>query len=134
MTTEELQRRVNESPALAALRDRLTDELVAQGNNSYQFDPITIIMIISIIVQVIIHCKEKNAEDAIQQSMRELRTLPPRKLMRLRRRLNNVWREHCAKTGVEYTRDNPVVGAVYTMSDTIDDAAAAGLMELAAAQ
>jgi hypothetical protein len=134
MTTEELQRRVNESPALAALRDRLTDELVAQGNNAYQFDPITIIMIISIIVQVIIHCKEKNAEDAIQQSMRELRTLPPRKLMRLHRRLNNVWREHCAKTGVEYMRDNPVVGAVYTLSDTIDDAAAAGLMELAAAQ
>jgi hypothetical protein len=91
-------------------------------------------MIISIIVQVIIHCKEQNTDDAIQQSMRELRTLPPRKLMRLRRRLNNVWREHCAKTGVEYQRDNPVVGAVYTLSDTIDDAAATGLMELAAAQ
>ncbi|NDD52743.1 hypothetical protein EBZ39_02485 [bacterium] len=134
MTTEELQRRVNESPALSALRDKLTDELVAQGNNSYQFDPITIIMIISIIVQVIIHCREKNSADAIQNSMRELRTLPPRKLMRLRRRLNNVWRDHCEKTGVEYTRDNPVVGAVYTLSDTIDDAAAAGLMELAAAQ
>lgn len=134
MTTEELQRRVNESPALSALRDKLTDELVAQGNNSYQFDPITVIMIISIIVQVIIHCKEKNSEEAIQQSMRELRTLPPRKLMRLRRRLNNVWREHCAKTGLEYTKSNPVVNAVYHLSDTIDDAAAAGLMELAAAQ
>lgn len=133
MTTEELQRRVNESPALSALRDKLTDELVAQGNNSCQFDPITIIMIISIIIQVIIHCREKNDDAAIQQSMRELRTLPPRKLMRLRRRLNNVWREHCAKTGIEYTYDNPVVGAVYALSDTIDDAAATGLMELAAA-
>jgi len=134
MTTEELQRRVNESPALSALRDRLTDELVAQDNNSYQFDPVTIIMIISIIVQVIIHCQDKSTDEAIQQNMRELRTLPPRKLMRLRRRLNNVWREHCEKTGVEYTRDNPVVGAVYKLSDTIDDAAATGLMELAASQ
>jgi hypothetical protein len=134
MTTEELQRRVNESPALAALRDRLTDELVAQGDNSYQFDPLTIIMIISIIVQVIIHCRENSADDNVQQNMRELRTLPPRKLMRLRRRLNNVWREHCAKTGVAYTANNPVVSAVYKLSDTIDDAAATGLMELAAAQ
>ena len=134
MTTEELQRRVNESPALSALRDKLTDELVAQGDNSCQFDPITIIMIISIIVQVIIHCREKNTDEAIQQSMRELRTLPPRKLMRLRRRLNNVWRAHCAKTGIEYKADNPVVGAVYNLSATIDDAAATGLMELAAAQ
>lgn len=133
MNTEELQRRVNESPALAALRDKLTDELVARGDNSFQFDPITVIMIISIIVQVIIHCREQNTEETIQQSMRELRTLPPRKLMRLRRRLNNVWREHCAKTGIEYTRDNPIVGAVYALSDTIDDAAATGLMELAAA-
>jgi len=134
MTTEELQRRVNESPALSALRDKLTDELVAQGDNSCQFDPITVIMIISNIVQVIIYCREKNSDESIQQSMRELRTLPPRKLMRLRRRLNNVWREHCAKTGAEYTRDNPVVGAVYALSDTIDDVAATGLMELAAAR
>lgn len=133
MTTEELQRRVNESPALSALRNRLTDELVSQGNNLYQFDPITVIMIISIIVQVIVHCKEKNSEDSIRQSMRELRTLSPRKLMRLRRRLNNVWRNYCASTGVEYSRNNPVVGAVYTLSDTIDDAAATDLMELAAA-
>jgi hypothetical protein len=134
MTTEELQRRVNESPALSALRDKLTDELVAQGDNSFQFDPITVIMIISIIVQVIIHCREKNSEESIQQSMRELRTLPPRKLMRLRRRLNNVWRDHCAKTGTEYTANNPVVNAVYHLSDTIDDDAAVGLLELAAAQ
>lgn len=134
MTNEELQRRVNESPALSALRDRLTDELVAQGDNSFQFDPLLIIMIISIIVQVIIHCRKSSDDELIQQNMRELRTLPPRKLMRLRRRLNNVWREHCAKTGAEYTRDNPIVGAVYALSDTIDDAAATGLMELAAAQ
>lgn len=134
MTTEELQRRVNESPALSALSDRLTEELAAQSNNAYQFDPITIITIISIVIQVIIHCRENNSDESIQQSMRELRTLPPRKLMRLRRRLNNVWREHCAKTGVEYAADNPVVSAVYTLSATIDDAAATVLMELAAAQ
>lgn len=134
MTHEELQRRVNESPALSALRDRLTYELIKQDNNSYRFDPLIIIMIISIIVQVIIHCRENNSEETIQQNMRKLRTLPPRKLMRLRRRLNNVWRDHCAKTGVEYTADNPVVRAVYTLSDTIDDVAATGLMELAAAQ
>lgn len=134
MTTEELQRRVNASSALSSLRDKLTDELVAQSDNACQLDPITVIMIISIIVQVIIHCKEKNAADTIQQNMRELRTLPPRKLMRLRRRLNNVWREYCEKTNTQYTANNPVVNAVYRLSDTIEDDAAAELMELAAAQ
>jgi hypothetical protein len=91
-------------------------------------------MIISVIVQVIIHCQQTRDDDALQQSMRELRTLPPRKLMRLRRRLNNLWREHCAATGIKYTSNNPIVGAVYHLSDTIEDSAAAGLMELAAAQ
>jgi hypothetical protein len=134
MTTEELQQRIDASPALSALKRKLTDELVLQADNSFQFDPITIIMIISILVQVIIHCREQNSEEAIKQSMRELRTLPPRKLMRLRRRLNNLWRDHCAKTGTTYSAANPIVNTVYQLSDTIEDSAADGLMELAAAQ
>lgn len=134
MTTDELQRHIDASPALSDLKRRLTDELTLQADNSFQFDPMLIIMIISIVVQVIIHCRENCSDELIQQNMRELRTLPPRKLMRLRRRLNNLWREHCAKTGAEYNRNNPIVGAVYQLSDTINDAAAAGLMELAAAR
>ena len=134
MTTTELQKRIDESAALSDLKRKLTDEIALQADNSFQFDPFLAVMIISILVQVIIHCREQNSDDAIQQNMRELRTLPPRKLMRLRRRLNNLWREHCAKTGTEYTPDNPIVGAVYRLSDTIDDAAAAGLVELAAAR
>jgi len=134
MTTEELQQRVNDSPALSAMRDKLSDELCAQADNSFQFSPLLVITIISIIVQVIIHCRESSDAEAIQQNMRELRALPPRKLMRLRRRLNNLWREHCAATGAQYTKNNPIVGAVYHLSDTIEDSAAAGLMELAAAQ
>lgn len=134
MTTDELQRHIDASPALSDLKRRLTDELTLQADNSFQFDPMLIIMIISIVVQVIIHCRENCSDELIQQNMRELRTLPPRKLMRLRRRLNNLWREHCAKTSAEYNRNNPIVGAVYQLSDTINDAAAAGLMELAAAR
>ena len=134
MTPEELQQRVDASAALSDLKRKLTEELTLQADDSFQFDPFLVIMIISVLVQIIIHCREQNSDDAIHQSMRELRTLPPRKLMRLRRRLNNLWREHCAKTGTEYTPDNPVVGAVYRLSDTIDDAAAAGLLELAAAR
>jgi hypothetical protein len=134
MTTAELQKRIDKSAALSDLKRKLTDEIALQADNSFQFDPFLAVMIISILVQVIIHCREQNSDDAIQQSMRELRTLPPRKLMRLRRRLNNLWRENCAKTGTEYTPDNPIVGAVYRLSDTIDDAAAASLVELAAAR
>lgn len=138
MTTETLQQRISASPALADLQHKLTDELVLQADNeNCQFDPTLIVTIISVLVQIIIHCREQKdapADAVIVQRMRELRTLPPRKLMRLRRRLNNLWREHCAKTGTTYMRDNPVVGAVYNLSDTIDDATAAALMELAAAR
>lgn len=133
MTTEELQAKISASPALSSLKDKLTDELVRQADNSFQFDPMLIIMIISVIVQVIVHCQEKTSDEVIQSNMRELRTLPPRQLMRLRRRLNNLWREQCAKTGAEYTKSNPIVGAVYHLSDTVDDDVARGLMELAAA-
>lgn len=113
--------RIKASPALSALHDDIAKELAFHSENNVQFDPITIIMIISIVVQVIIHCRNKRSDEQIAQDIREIRTLPPRQLMRLRRRLNKLWREQCGGANASPTAVNPLVTALYEVSERADD-------------
>lgn len=88
-----------------------------------------IIMIVSIIVQVVIHCRENNTTDEVRQNIRDIRALPVRRLLRLRRKLNALWREKCR--GSEVQPDNPLLAAVYELAETADEAAIDELMRLA---
>jgi hypothetical protein len=133
MTLEELDQRLDASPALTALKRKLTDELAFRADNSVQFSPMLILMVISIALQVIRLCREENSPEEVIRRMREVRTLPPRKLMRLRRRLNAAWRDCCAEQHTNPTEPNPLVTALYELGDIIDERAAADLLELAAA-
>lgn len=130
MTESELADRIKASPKLSALNDDIAKELVFHADNNVQFDPVTIIMIISIIVQVIIHCQEKRNNDEIAQDIRDIRTLPPRQLMRLRRRLNKLWREKCGGDNSP-TAGNPLVTALYELGDKADDDTIKELLQLA---
>lgn len=123
--------RIAASPALSSLRDDIAREVSFQSDGSFQFDPITIIMIISIIVQVIIHCREKRTDEQIAQDIRDVRSLPPRQLMRLRRRINRLWREHCHG---DPSSTNPIMTALYAVSDNANDEAIQELIKLAKQQ
>lgn len=126
--------RVKSSPALSALHDDIVKELAFHGDSNVQFDPITIIMIISIIVQVIIHCRNTRPDEDIAQDIRDIRTLPPRKLMRLRRRLNKLWRERCGGENAAPTAVNPLVTSLYEIAERADDDTINELMQLAREQ
>ena len=126
--------RIKASPALSALHDDIAKELAFHSENNVQFDPITIIMIISIVVQVIIHCRNKRSDEQIAQDIREIRTLPPRQLMRLRRRLNKLWREQCGGANASPTAVNPLVTALYEVSERADDETINELFHLAREQ
>ena len=131
MTQKELEARINASPKLRELRDRLLGEVQFRADASVGFDPVTIIMIISIVVQVIIHCRENRNKDELVQDIQDIRALPARRLIRLRRRLNTLWR-HCCADQQSYTGEyNPMLTAVYEIGENSDVATIRELIDLA---
>lgn len=129
MNIDDLKHRIESSAALRHAAGQLRDEVAFRADKSVEFDPMLIIMIISIIVQVVIYCRENNTADEVRQNMRDLRAMPVRRLLRLRRKLNMLWREKCR--GSEIQPDNPLLAAVYELSETADDAAIDEILRLA---
>ena len=119
MTEQEVQKLLDESPALQKFAQRVSAELTA-ADTSFSFSPMLIIMIISIIVNVIIHCREKRNSEDIAFDMRRFRALPPRNLMRLKRRLNRLWLEQNPAAAVG-SLPNPIVTAVYEAAAKLQD-------------
>jgi len=109
---KELQDTVDGSPALKNLERRLSAQLHAtEEQTGYGIDPLTILFIISIILQVISLCLHARTEADVSLDMTNAHSLPPRKLMRLKRRLNKLWAEHCQKNGKEPGNVNPFFAA-----------------------
>lgn len=131
MTHEALAEKIAKSPKLQKLQANLLNEVQFRVDNSVQLDPVTIVMIISIIVQIVIHCREKRSTEELVQDIRDIRTLPPRRLVRLRRRLNTLWRNCCADYQTSGADVNPFLTAVYEIGENADDDTIKELIELA---
>ena len=131
MTHDELAARIAQSPKLQKLQATLLDEIQFRVDNSVQLDPVTIVMIISIIVQIVIHCREKRSVDELVQDIRDVRSLPPRRLARLRRRLNALWHNCCADYQSSVGDVNPLLTAVYEIGENSDDDTIKELIALA---
>lgn len=131
MTTSELQQQIAASPELSAFRDQLAHTLAEKSENKYAFDPFTIIAIISIIIQVIQFCRSKRSAEEITEDMKNVQNLPPRKLMRFKRRSNVLWKQYCADHGLDTTTPNPILDAVYSLGNESNSAAARALVGLA---
>jgi hypothetical protein len=119
MTPDDLQERIENSPALTALRNRLQDEIAFRAPQGYQFNPLLVISVISIVVQIVIHCREQRTASDVRLDMRDLRNLGPLQTARLRRQLNKLWRDHCPGDLIQL--ENPLLEAVYDLSDSADD-------------
>jgi len=129
VSDHDLQERIEASPALNAAAGQLRDEIGFRADKSVQFDPFLVVMIISIIVQVVIHCRENRTDDELRNDIRDIRTLPHRRMLRLKRRLNFLWRKHAAdRSG---TPGNPLLDAVYDLAEKADDAALDEIFRLA---
>jgi hypothetical protein len=131
MTNDELAKRIEASPRLKQLQSQLMEEVSFRSDSAVQFDPVTIIMLISIIVQVIIHCREHREPEELVQDIRDIRNLSPRRLMRLRRRLNAAWHNCCAEYQTSTGDVNPFLTAVYEIGENSDDETIRELIELA---
>lgn len=131
MNTADLQKRIEESPVLTRLQEQLTEELSSESGGAVAFSPLLVITVISIVVQVIIHCREQQSEEELLAAVQQATKLPPRRRMRLKRRLNQLWRDECLRSGREHTADNPLLAAVYRVADKLDESAAQELVALA---
>jgi hypothetical protein len=119
MTPEDLQERIENSPTLARLRNRLQDEIAFSAAPGCEFSPLLAISVISIVVQIVIHCRENRPADDIRLDIRDLRNIGPLKTALLRRRLNALWRDACPPEMLQL--GNPLLEAVYNLSDSADD-------------
>lgn len=128
MNAADLQKRIEASPELRKLCSELNTSVHFHADNSVQFDPFLVIAIIGIIVNVILHCRERPAHD-IKTDIRNIRTLPPRQLLRLRRRINSLWRKQCEHLALPVGQ-NPVLAALYEIGEMADDAQLDALLEL----
>lgn len=130
MNETDLQERVENSPVLSHLRNQLQSEIGFRMDKSIEFSPLLVISIISVCIQVIAYCREHRNADEVRKDLRELRSLPVRQTLRLRRKLNAMWRNTCSDNPL-FSLNNPLLDAVYELSDSADDAAIDELLWLA---
>lgn len=131
MTDQDLQSRIESSPRLKAFGNQLLSSVTFHADAPAKFDPILVVMIISIIVQVVIHCRQNKTTEELVQDIRDIRTMPPRRLMRLRRRMNALWSNTASDTTWRSNQPNPILTALYDLSESADDATLAELVALA---
>lgn len=120
MHADDIQARIEAAPALKRLQEKLRDALQFHADGSAQLDPILLMMIISTIVQIVIYCRQRNNDTAIIKTIQELRSVPPRKLIRLRRQLRNTWHDYCQQRGLNPAQKNPILPAIYELSESLD--------------
>jgi len=130
MKLEELEAQVNASPALRQLRDRCMSEMSHRVDNSTQFGIILILSMISVAIQIATYCKNKNKAELLQD-MRDIRTLPPRKLLRLKRQVNKLWREEYPDKPITLRNPNPMLEVMYELGENAEDEALNELLTLA---
>lgn len=53
-------------------------------------------MAISIVVQVILACRNKNSDAQLVDDLRNARTLPRWRALTMRRKLNTLWADYCS--------------------------------------
>lgn len=131
LSDTELQKRIESSAELSELRDQIAAALASDTENKYSFDPLLIIAIISIMIQVITYCRDKHSTEDLIRDITTVKELPPRRLMRFKRRANVLWREYCIKRGLDTATPNPILPAVYGLGTKVPACAIAELVKLA---
>lgn len=95
MSDNDLIARIESSSVLRRARETLLSEVSFRADKSARLDPMTILMIISIAVQVIAFCKKRNSDEKICGWIRSARSLPRLRTIRLRRMVDKVWEQQC---------------------------------------
>lgn len=129
MTEEELTSRIESSPDLRRVRAALIDEVAFRADGLARLDPLTILTIISVIIQVISYCRTRNSEETVVAYIQNARTLPRRKTILLRRRLSNLLQDY----DLQLESPQPVYDAIMDMAEGATSNEIDEIMQLARA-
>lgn len=116
---DKLERVINSSDALSAVVNDIEGAINKElGDNNVGIDPFLILMLISVIIQVVKLCRERNkqTDDSVIHALMSLNNLPLRRTIVLRRRINTLWVEHCRKHNISTTAPNPLLAALRGVS------------------
>ena len=118
-----VQECVDLSPILTKLKLKLQKELEFHSDGSCQIGVLIIIGIISLVIQIVVACRKEQATQAeLAGYLRDLRALPKRKTIRLRRKLLALWHENKSTiTSIDSSGENPLLLALYKVSDELDN-------------
>jgi len=94
MTEAELVRRIALSSKLTRLKEAVASDINFRSPGSFQFDPMLILMLISIGIQAIVHCRENREDEQLALDLRNARAIKPIRMRLFKRRL----RLFCADT------------------------------------
>lgn len=130
MDDKELISRIESSQGLRRVKADLVEEISFRADGSARFDPMTILMIISIIVQVIAHCRNKTSDEDIADYIRNARTQPLRRTLLLRRKLRRLCDD---QLGLRYGEniEKPIYASVVDMAENTTEAEIAEIIRLA---
>lgn len=128
--TPELQK-IKDAPELGELRELLTADLSSKFEDSATFDPILVLMIISLIVQVVSFCFKQKDDAALLADIRNVASLPPRKLMRFKRRANVIWRDYCKEHGLPENTLNPIMAVSYSLGEKVSEPTISAILAMA---
>jgi hypothetical protein len=130
MPEQELLKQIESSEALRQAREKLLSEVSFRAGPSARFDPITIIMLISVIVQVLKYCRERRKPADIIADIRNARTLPRLRTRRLRRNLAELSEKLFLQDSG--TSSNLFFDAAVDAAESASDEEIAEIMRLAA--
>ena len=118
--------KVWETPQLADFANRMqTAVATRRGENQVGFDPFLIMMAISVLIQVIrLWLDRKKTKEDVAVAITQLKALPRRRTILLRRRLNQLWCEYCAANRISATAPNPLLDALFDVAaaTSVEDA------------
>lgn len=112
---DKLERTINSSDTLSAVVNDIESSINKElGENNIGIDPFLILMLISVIIQVVKLCRERNkqTDDSVIHALMSLNELPLRRTIVLRRRVNELWVDYCRKHNISATAPNPLLAAL----------------------
>lgn len=116
---DKLERTINSSDTLSAVVNDIESSINKElGDNNIGIDPFLILMLISVIIQVVKLCRERNkqTDESVTQALLSLKNLPLRRTIVLRRRVNELWVDYCRKHGISAISPNPLLAGLNSVS------------------
>jgi hypothetical protein len=130
MSDDALIAKIESSPVLRQASEKLFSEVSFRAGKSARFAIITILTAISIVVQIIALCQKRHSKDTIVDWLKNARTLPRFRTVRLRRRLDALWQEHCGDDPEE-CESNALFAAIMDVGENATDEEINELLRLA---